>query len=266
MSRAQSSHSLHSLGDIGITLFSPLDGHFQMVNLDVKCEICGEESEADSVTVEESDDDDNDVLVEADGAEHESPHLLTIDMMRQLRQAMPTSVQIKIWKRLYSLTRDGDAFNSFTTSVIGQRQILLVIQTFSGEMFGGFADAHWENLTLRNDGSYHGTGRSFLFSIDSSRKSLSSSPHTVTIPDESHDVVIHPWQGVNEYSILCSTNNGGRLAMGGGGADASFGFCVQDHFTKGSSGPCATFGNKEPLSRSEHFEVVNFEVYGFVNS
>lgn len=80
---------------------------------------------------------------------------------------------------------------------------------------------------------------------------------------------IHPWQGVNEYSILCSTRDGGRLAMGGGsvnGKDASFGFCIEDHFQKGSSGACATFGNKGPLSSTEHFDIVDFEVYGFVHS
>jgi hypothetical protein len=266
----KSSPSLSSLGDIGMTLFSPLDGHFQqLVNSDDGgCTSDHEKiatSEPDAVTVEDSDDDDNDILVLNDGTEHESPLLLTMDVMKQLRQAMPTPVQLKIWKRLYSVHRDGDSFHSFTNSVMGHRQTLLVIQSLSGEIFGGFADAHWGNLTQRNNGCYHGTGRSFLFSIDSSVESLSSSLISIVMVPEDN-VVIYPWQGVNEYSILCSSKDGGRLAMGGGGANASFGFCVQDHFTKGSSGPCATFGNMKPLSELAHFEVVNFEVYGFVNS
>ena len=276
LSRAQ---SLQSLGDIGMTLFSPLEGPFESVVTEDSpsdsAQFLGipqdkvktaREAEPDAATVDESDEDD-DLFVFDDGSEVESPRLLTMDTMRQLRQAMPTSTQLKIWKRLYSLARDGDVFQTFLSSVAGNRQTLIVIQTSTGEMFGGFAEAHWGKLAMRTDGSYHGTGRSFLFSVDSvdrAFKNLASSPSTITLPDDS--LTIHPWQGVNEYSILCSAREGGVLAMGGGGRDASFGFCVQDHFTKGSSGPCATFGNKEPLSSNPHFDVVDFEVYGFVHS
>jgi len=282
------SQSLQSLGDIGMTLFSPLEGPFESmfvnskhdseVSLDLsKSESITEQDsvkeEVDAVTVEESDEDDhhNDVFIFDDGTERESPRLLNMDMMRQLRHAMPSSTQLKIWKRVYSLARDGDVFQTFLSSVAGNRQTLLVVQTSTGEIFGGFAEVHWGKLALRTDGSYHGTGRSFLFSFDSAEHALQdivTSPSTVVLPDESSEghVTIHPWQGVNEYSILCSTLDGGRLAMGGGGEDASFGFCVQDHFTKGSSGACATFGNKGPLSSTEHFDIVDFEVYSFVHS
>ena len=280
MSRSQ---SLQSLGDIGMTLFSPLDfadnknGSAVPLDLPKSPKIEGTatvEVESDAVTVEESDadDHDSDVFICDDGTELESPRLLTMEMMRQLRQAMPSSTQLKIWKRLYSLSRDGDVFQTFLSCVAGNRQTLLVIQTSMGEIFGGFAEAHWGKLALKTDGSYHGTGRSFLFSIHSPEQALccdiATSPSCVMLPNDSSEgtVTIHPWQGVNEYSILCSTRDGGRLAMGGGGKDASFGFCVQDHFTKGSSGACATFGNKGPLSITGHFDIVDFEVYGFVHS
>ena len=287
MSRTQ---SLQSLGEIGMTLFSPLDGPFEVVTVDGKDEAdvhfepesndCGadmqltakepeatDSDESDSVTAEESGDDDLDVLVLEETTEEKVPLLLTMNVMRQLREAMPLSAQLKIWTRLYSVARDGDAFQTFLNCVAGHRQTLLVIQTASGQVFGGYADAHWGKLAMRTDGSYYGSGRSFLFAVESAKEDLSTSPTTVALADylESGKVVIHPWQGVNEYSILCNTQDGGRLAMGGGGADGSFGFCVEDHFTKGSSGPCATFGNEAPLSGSAHFDVVNFEVYGFVN-
>lgn len=294
-----SSGSLHSLGDIGVTLFSPLEGAFDsscvdsrngskvtLVDISPNCSSRDVESDStpvkvepdDSVTANESEEDDyyhNDVFIFHDGTELEAPRLLTMDMMRQLRQAMPSSTQLKIWKRLYSLARDGDVFQTFLSSVAGHRQTLLVIQTSTGEMFGGFAEAHWGKLAMRTDGAYHGTGRSFLFSIDSVEHALqvkASSPSTIMLSDEASidHVTIHPWQGVNEYSILCSIRDGGRLAMGGGAVhgakDASFGFCVQDHFSKGSSGACATFGNKTSLSSSEHYDIVDFEVYGFVHS
>jgi hypothetical protein len=284
------SHSLESLGDIGMTLFSPLDVPLESATDDngsdgiVSMVISKEKDERDhpkssavqidtdtSVTVEddESDEEDfyNNDFICNDGTEIESPLILSVDDMKQLRQAMPSSTQLKLWKRLYSLARDGDVFQTFLNSVAGHRQTLLVIQTSTGETFGGFAEAHWGKLALKTDGSYHGTGRSFLFSIDSAFRNLQSSPSTVVLPDKDpNQVTIYPWQGVNEYSILCSTRDGGRLCMGGGGKDASFGFCVQDHFTKGTSGPCETFGNKESLSSAFHFDILDFEVYGFVHN
>lgn len=288
------------LGDIGVTLFSPLDGAFDSTSVDsrngsvVSFEIASDHpsqvaddaaakqyvDEPDATTADETDEDEDEVFVYEDGTELESPLLLSMDIMKQLRQAMPSSTQLKLWKRLYSLARDGDVFETFLRSVSGHRQTLLVIQTATGEVFGGFAEASWGKLAMRTDGAYHGTGRSFLFSVDTLDRSnnfdglgLSGSPSTVVLPNNSDSsvdhVTIHPWQGVNEYSILCSTLDGGRLAMGGGALNgskgASFGFCVEDHFCKGSSGACATFGNKGPLSSTEHYEIVDFEVYGFVH-
>ena len=238
------SPSFQSLGDIGMTLFSPLNVPLKSLALEERRTDCKDEfvmalvqnddstavqldTDDTSVTVEdESDEDDfyHHDFIYNDGTEIEAPLLLNMDDMRQLRQAMPSSTQLKLWKRLYSLARDGDVFQTFLSSVAGHRQTLLVIHTSTGETFGGFAEAHWGKLALKTDGSYHGTGRSFLFSIDSSFADLQSqSPSTVVLADEdpSH-VTIHPWQGVNEYSILCSTRDGGRLCMGGGGKDRKF--------------------------------------------
>lgn len=56
--------------------------------------------------------------------------------------------------------------------------------------------------------------------------------------------------------------------MGGGGDDGSFGFSIQDGFSRGTTGPCETFGNDVPLTspgNSTAFQVLKFEIYGFVN-
>lgn len=170
------SQSLQSLGDIGRTLFSPLEGPFESTVSDstiqssVSFEMTStarddepddalKAEEPDAVTADESDEDEQDVFIYNDGTELESPRILTMDLMRQLRHAMPSSTQLKVWKRLYSLARDGDVFQTFLSCVAGNRQTLLVIQTSTGEMFGGFAEAHWGKLAMRTDGSYHGTGK-----------------------------------------------------------------------------------------------------------
>ena len=47
--------------------------------------------------------------------------------------------------------------------------------------------------------------------------------------------------------------------MGGGG---SFGFLVEEDFSRGTSGTSETYNNP-PLSLEPDFEVVNFECWGF---
>jgi hypothetical protein len=49
------------------------------------------------------------------------------------------------------------------------------------------------------------------------------------------------------------------VAMGGGG---SFGFLVEEDFSRGTSGTSETYNNP-PLASSPDFEVVNFECWGF---
>ena len=81
------------------------------------------------------------------------------------------------------------------------------------------------------------------------------------IPDPPDDdgprVACFPWTGANNYFMMCSESS---IAMGGGGG--SFGFFLDDDFSRGSSGPSETYGNP-PLAASSEFDVVNFECWGF---
>ena len=82
-----------------------------------------------------------------------------------------------------------------------------------------------------------------------------------SIPDPPDDdgprVSCFPWTGANNYFMMCSESS---IAMGGGGG--SFGFFLDDDFSRGSSGPSETYGNP-PLAASSEFDVVNFECWGF---
>ena len=81
------------------------------------------------------------------------------------------------------------------------------------------------------------------------------------IPDPPDDdgprVACFPWTGANNYFMMCSESS---IAMGGGGG--SFGFFLDDDFSRGSSGPSETYGNP-PLAGTSEFDVVNFECWGF---
>jgi len=102
-------------------------------------------------------------------------------------------------------------------------------------------------------------------------------------------VNIYRWTGANQYFQLCDIQRG-RIAMGGGGEESDFGICFEDDFSRGSSGPCDTFGNWRPLAMSSSstcsitsksqrgrnaalgggctstsFDLMDFEVYGFIN-
>ena len=51
------------------------------------------------------------------------------------------------------------------------------------------------------------------------------------------------------------------IALGGGG---SFGLVIENNFSSGSSGVSDTFANAQ-LASTEMFNVLSFEIYGFVD-
>jgi len=205
------------------------------------------------------------------------PPILTPMMMQSLIDlGLPASIGLKKWKRLYSLQRDGDAFRTFCNAVKGEKHTVICVRTMKhGEILGGFADTKWQ---MQNGGAfenvhYYGTGQSFLFSIGSNSTSSSTSTNNATehpqkqqqdAKSSSAKVSIYKWTGHNNYNQLCDQGQT-MLAMGGGGSDANFGLCVQDYFRKGSTGPCDTYGNP-PLCSEEFFDILDFEVYGFINA
>ena len=170
------------------------------------------------------------------------PYLLT-QAQRQLlaRNSLPVSIKGRSWKRLYSLERDGDAFEMFSKKVQNDSSTLLVLKTTDGHVFGGFADRVWARQA-----SYFGAGQAFLFSVH----------------DDNDETNISVYNGTGANRMV--QHVGGdkrRLAMGGGGG--GFGLCVEDNFRQGSTSKCETFDN-EALCPGESFQVLSFEVYGFV--
>jgi len=261
-SKQRRKRSLKLYGSMGTALFSPLDAvheaHFDDDSLSSQdCYNKEDDSPAD---------DDSDTssmsslpLFEEEHEDVTVAPILSISIKKQIHSQLPFTLQYQRWSRIYCTSRDGDSFVTFLTKVKNYPKTLLAVKTSCGEIFGGYADCCWEqqNKSSCCGGCYYGTGQSFLFSVCDDGNNI---PKTQ----------VYRWTGLNPYwqYINCP---GERIAMGGGGHDSSFGFCLQDYFTRGSTGHCDTYGNP-PLvahdvrgadSDGGYYEVLDFEVYGF---
>jgi hypothetical protein len=176
------------------------------------------------------------------------PYLLNQKQRQSIATlGLPPSLAYCRWKRLYSLARDGDSFESFLRLVEGYSHTLLVIKTTKDHILGGYADSEWKAQHQGNP-EFFGSAQAFLFRI---------------LDKDSDESRVYKWTGANRYIQFVDVKNT-MLAFGGGGDVGSFGLCVEKEFQRGSSGTCATFEN-EPLCPDEHFEIVNVECYGFLS-
>merc|ERR1712194_407625 len=189
--------------------------------------------------------------------EKSSPNfLLTPTQMTALRAAViPAALQHRPWKRIYSLTRDGDSFVAFQRIMEewnrkqqGDSSTLLVVKTTSGDMIGGFADVPLVPLASSTIGS---AARSCLFKV----RTLQGGDKPV--------VEVYGKQLSASKKILCHTTRR-MIAFGGGtsdgGTDAGFGLCLGDGFARGTTARCAAF-QSEPLvsDRDGVFAILDVE-------
>jgi len=176
---------------------------------------------------------------------------------------LPASVGLLKWKRIYSLSRDGDSFHTFLANVERWQKTLLVVRTNREDLFGAYCDDAWGGQKNEMEtAAFYGSGQSFLFKISTAKsEDVSFAPHQHD--SDAEQIVVYKWTGANRYVQLCDPSKK-LIAMGGGGLTGSFGLCLEDDFSVGSSGHCDTFGN-EPLSSQEHFDVLDFEVWGFTS-
>lgn len=218
------------------------------------------------------------VRVEEENDTEPCPFVLSPEEMQQIAvRVLPRGIAYCRWKRLYSLARDGDAFDACLRSIANEKQTLMVVRTSRDAVLGGFADTPWEAHSQAG-ASYYGGPGACLFRIDPVPVSTSHEGSDVIM--ECHDgtnrhnenkasavrpksnVKCYHWTGANRYIQLCDAKHK-MLAFGGGGDDGSFGLCVEQDFQFGSTGACATFEN-EPLCDQETFEIVDLEIFGFL--
>jgi len=167
----------------------------------------------------------------------ENVSILTSDLAKQLRPRLPRILHIDSMVLLYSLTQNGSDFTTFYLNMKDTEYAIILIETISGEVIGGFASSTWKISS-----SYYGTGESFLFKIDSASN---------TIED-------YQWTSANNF-FMYSTEH--QIGMGGGGD--GFGFILDTDFRYISSKHCSTYGNPSLLSTEEPILVKNVEAFGF---
>lgn len=290
-------------GDIGLALFSPLVLAEDPPDISATARSrsdsevnCGIGSPYDEDNADDEADEEEPVALAKEDAEvlRSSPRLLTPEQMRRIRnEGLHSTAQIMRWHRPYSLSRDGDSFLTMYEKCGGYRHTVIVCRTTDGDVLGGYADTAWK---LGGSNTFFGSGRAFLFATrpnlsDEEREwrdlqsgifgrgknrrrekrsrpsseggavCINTAPKGDQADEDERDagIYVFPWTGNNTYSQVCNAQLE-KLAMGGGG---SFGFIVQENFSKGSTGPCSTFNNPRLIrDPSGCFEIVDLEVYG----
>lgn len=182
-----------------------------------------------------------------------SPCILRPSQMKSLivSGGLPPSLNFCKWKRLYSLSRDGDSFEQFLRLVEGHGRTVLAVKTTRGGLFGGYADTRWEaKHTRRYANEFYGSAQAFLFRFPNYGQGK-----------REDKIVIYKWSGANRYIQLCDAARR-TVAFGGGGDYGDFGLCIEDDFRRGTTGHCSTFEN-DALCEEGYFDVQDLEVWGF---
>ena len=140
---------------------------------------------------------------------------------------------------------------------------ILAIETFDGDVFGGFVSSPWRV----NPGGFYGSCEAFLWRLPKTRLSGSSTVEE-QIELES-GLQVFDWSGKNR-NVQSVSGADGELVIGGGGPDedpsqgGGSGITITADISSGFSEPCLTFespfiptleGKKDP------FEIANMEVW-----
>ncbi len=158
--------------------------------------------------------------------------LLKNEHVRAIVNAMPSHLQARDWKLMYSTELHGYSVHTLYSKARKMKgPSVIVVKDKDGHVFGGFASHTW-----RKNVSFFGTGECFLFSLLPKLK-------------------IFEWTGTNSQFLLAREE---CIGFGGGG---SFGLWLDGDFETGNSNPCPTFSNPTLSGRTD-FSVLNVEVWG----
>ncbi len=259
------------VGDIGLTLFIPINWEaFEALdNADITEGTIENDNDLDndsaSIDSEDDIDSDDDIMVALEDDIESYPPILTRRQMREMAKVLPPSVSLMTWNRAYSLSRDGDFFQTMVRKCAGFQHTIIVIKTDQGDILGGYADTPWgaggnkAANSAKSSRTFFGGGRAFLYATNPCLTEHELAEE-LRYRNPKDSIFFYRWTGENTYSQICDLDKG-TMGMGGGGA---FGFYIQEDFSVGSSGYCFTFRNP-PLTKTDdgQFKILDFEVYGF---
>eukprot|EP00616_Rhizochromulina_sp_CCMP1243_P001016 CAMPEP_0118979612 /NCGR_PEP_ID=MMETSP1173-20130426/26369_1 /TAXON_ID=1034831 /ORGANISM="Rhizochromulina marina cf, Strain CCMP1243" /LENGTH=309 /DNA_ID=CAMNT_0006929883 /DNA_START=37 /DNA_END=966 /DNA_ORIENTATION=+ len=177
----------------------------------------------------------------------DSSDIVNSEQVFQIESMLPLATQGYRWKLLYSSLRHGCDISTFYSKVKLEKRTVVLVETLDGEVFGSFSSMPWKVQV-----EYFGTGESFLFSFGNNDRTNGGTGSFQS------DCRFFPWTAENNLVMMATDE---FIAMGGGGG--SFGYILEENFSRGTTGTCDTYRNT-PLCSSSPFEVTNVEVWGFV--
>jgi hypothetical protein len=173
--------------------------------------------------------------------------LPTTGHLDKLNRVLPLRHQNATWQLIYSTREHGTSIRTlFDNSQRRGGSSLLIVQTTDESYFGAYLPD-----PLQDFNKYYGSGETFVFTFQPEFKTFK-------------------WTKANESFLL--TNMVGGITIGASKTstdeydDTPEGLCaiyIDKDLMQGSSYSCHTFGNLEPLSKTQDFEIVAIELWGF---
>lgn len=192
----------------------------------------------------------------------ESPNYLIdpLQMTALREEILPAALHHRPWKRIYSLSRDGDSFVAFQQLISdwnrgsGGHSTLLIVKTTSGSLIGGYSGVPYFETVANPSGS---SASSCLFRINTENESRDTASIVTVYGKYS--------TSASKRIVFDATRNLIAFGGGNGGEDEGFGLSLEDGFARGTTAKCEVFGN-DPLVDTQGgvFDVVDVEVWGFV--
>ncbi|CAF4062722.1 unnamed protein product [Rotaria magnacalcarata] len=152
-------------------------------------------------------------------------------------------------ERIYSSNIHGRRLQTLYDHVEFHEYCLIIIRNEHQQIFGAFCSGQLANRTKTR--TWFGTGESFLFSLKPERQVYKWVGYQTSTKSST--------KAFEDYFIYADND---RLLMGGSEEPLNIGLAIQKDLNEGSTRQCDTYGN-QALSSSEHFQIMEIEVFGF---
>eukprot|EP01065_Artemidia_motanka_P026924 TRINITY_DN32164_c0_g1_i1.p2 TRINITY_DN32164_c0_g1~~TRINITY_DN32164_c0_g1_i1.p2 ORF type:complete len:440 (+),score=118.44 TRINITY_DN32164_c0_g1_i1:67-1320(+) len=162
--------------------------------------------------------------------------------MHQLIPALPWSLRWAPWWLVYSTDEHGYSQRELRNRTAGLYQLLLVVSTPEGDVFGGFLS----DAPLKKTWDFGGSGDTFVWSFRRGR------------------LAVHRWAGENEFFLRSFTDL--SWGLGGGGDVGGQALFLSSDVQTGRSAPCPTFGSPAlvgPPDSENGFAIASCELWAF---
>lgn len=134
------------------------------------------------------------------------------------------------------------------------KECILVIQTQNNDVIGTFTTEPWTKSKL----SFYGSGETFVFNV------INSSQLKNNKGQEKGKEIFKAYHWT-EKNYFFQTSSLEHLGVGGGGG--GFALAIDSDLINGTTNPCETFGNKQPLTQNNktEFSIINLELWSLTS-